>query len=1261
MKQTIRRVLTSTTDALLMAARLACGRLHNILRTDVYFGRNIAHLPLGAIVFFPFRDNTFCCGIAAIVSYKSKKSMPPRSDPAALEDMLAQIAQAGYKTCNTANNMAIDDHYLGGQSHIDSLSQAIQNLKCADRFYAIFTNSDDRRQLADLCDRLTDIITAEAQLLSECMGRIPVQTIELMTVRIEKLKDIAWCIRWEIINNVEKIKDLCPGLNQSSSPETVGVFKKINAVLNSIDRLEVRGRDSAGISLMFVLNKAEFDQFEKSVKQANVYSQIDERCTRGTLGNRGISVHHSCKAVNGEQTAVAMTYKVANEIGRLGDNILYLRQQIAHDTILQILAACSTEFDTVSAHTRWASVGAITESNCHPVDNQTVENAAKNNPIIHACLNGDIDNYQDLKRELQLGGDRIHKDITSDTKIIPLMIAKYLRQGSPIDEAFRLAVNDFEGSHAISMHTDLAPGKIFLAQKGSGQTFFVGIAPDHFIPTSEVYGFVEETAHFIKLDGETMVTGESGPTRGQIFILNQASAGGLEGINARWYDGTPLQLSEKDIKHTDITSRDIDRQGYPHYFLKEISESPDSIEKTLHNRWKVKKNGTRQYVIALDDTVIPSSLKKALTTDRIKRIFFIGQGTAGVAAMACANIMAHYMNNPSYHISALKASELSGFQLNEEDDAESLADALVIAISQSGTTTDTNRTVDMVKERGAYTLAIVNRRDSDITFKVNGVMYTSSGRDVEMSVASTKAFYSQIVAGAILGLYIAALKKRRNAEFVTAEIEQLLALPSHMREILSTKDAIKDSATKLAVTKTYWAAVGSGPNKASADEIRIKLSELCYKTISSDFVEDKKHIDLSSEPLILVCAAGTRNTVIGDIIKDTAIFKAHKATPIVIADQGENRFRPYADTVFHVPRVSEHFAPILNTLVGHIWGYYAALAINEGSRFLYGFQEEIKNTIEEYTTRGLDVYEIILEKPFREKIAEFYNKFRKKRAANQFPVAMGFDVLSDLTLLLKYLSNRLPVSDFDIDFNQKGTAENMLNTFFNCLAVGISAMARPVDAIKHQAKTVTVGTSRISERIKGILFDTLSIENLTISQLTNMNIIVLKNLQGIIEQIEGSTLYRIDGLSVLGEPSEDTTIEVIKKRGDIADVPSRAETDTRLKGTKRIIVRQGNVYIGKGRKDERSIMIIPILTTSDSGPNRIEYLLLLHVSFRQDTTLDTRIKALGGKYEHIKNIVQENSIAWQDSFLDLLEIEELFGRSAEKTADFIVSRKNGGI
>ena len=148
-------------------------------------------------------------------------------------------------------------------------------------------------------------------------------------------------------------------------------------------------------------------------------------------------------------------------------------------------------------------------------------------------------------------------------------------------------------------------------------------------------------------------------------------------------------------------------------------------------------------------------------------------------------------------------------------------------------------------------------------------------------------------------------------------------------------------------------------------------------------------------------------------------------------------------------------------------------------------------------------------------------------------------------------------------------------------------------------------------------------------------------------------------MSVLGEPAENTTIEVIRKTGGIVHLPSRVEKDNRLKGTKRIIVRQGNVYIGKGRKDERSILIIPVLTTSRNTPNRIEFLFLLHVSFKARVNLDSKIKALGGKYEHIKNIVQENSIIWQDQHLELVEIGELFGRSAEKIGEYIASQLNG--
>ena len=1223
-----------------------------LLGANIYFGKYIDRIPEGSIVFFPCRQTLFCCGIAGIVAFKNKAKARHNFNFESLEEMAGQIEASGYQSCQQTDRW--NDCYLSGSQKLDALWRRVQALKTDAQFFSVFSDEKAQNQLEGLSNHLGAIIQTETDLLAEQMGRLSAELVDLISNRIEKLKDIAWSLESDILSNTKKIRNFLAHSPEPPSLPSVNMFKKINVVLNSIDRLEVRGRDSAGISIMFIFDPPEFQKFEAALTQAGIRDQFKDRCEPDPLINGGINCQPSTQTDGKKQVAVAVTYKIALEIGSLGDNVQYLRQQIANDPVFQILATIPALFDTVAAHTRWASVGAITEANCHPVDNQATGGKTPKCGIIHTCLNGDIDNYQALKAQFEGNGDRVHSDITSDTKIIPLKIQQYFQQGHAVDEAFRLAVNDFEGSHAISMHTDLAPGKLFLAQKGSGQAIFIGIADEHYIPSSEVYGFVEETPYYLKMDGEKTIEGK----QGQIFILDQMSAGGLDGITARFYDGSPLALSDGDIKYTEITSRDIDRQNYPHYFLKEISESPDSVEKTLQNRWKIKDANNSQYAIVLDDTIIPQSLRKALIADQIKRIFFIGQGTAGVAALSCANILNYYLDNPSIQINALKASEFSGFQLNENDGGQALADTLVVAISQSGTTTDTNRTVDMVKERGAYTLAIVNRRDSDITFKVNGVMYTSSGRDIEMSVASTKAFYSQIVAGAILGLYIARLKNRRDDDFVNEETRRLLALPSHMRKVLAMGEAIKKSAQRLAVTKTYWAAVGSGPNKAAADEIRIKLSELCYKTISSDYVEDKKHIDLSSEPLIIVCAAGTRSTVIGDIIKDTAIFKAHKATPVVIVNEGEDRFAPYAADIFKVPPVQEHLAPILNTLVGHIWGYYAALAIHNGSQFLYQFHEDLQNSIDVYAKSGLDIYEIILEKPFQEKVAHFYKEFRRKKADKQFPSALGFDTTSDLTLLLKYLSGRLPVSDFELDFSQKGTATNMLNAMFKCLGDTINYLARPVDAIKHQAKTVTVGTSRIVERIEGIFFDALAAENFNVSQLTSSNIIVLKNLQDIVHDIAGSIIYRIEGLNLLGEPVDETTINVDAKRDAAKKTSSRVESDARLKGTKRIIVRQGNVYIGKGRKDDRSIVVIPILSSSPSSASIIKHLVLLHVSFKENIPLRARIKALGGKYEHIQNIVQENSITWDDQLLELIEVEELFGRSAEKVGEFIVSHVN---
>jgi glucosamine--fructose-6-phosphate aminotransferase (isomerizing) len=1228
----------------------------SVLLSKVYYGRHAAAVPSGSVIFFPCRSNFLCCGLSGIVSFKPGKTDPSELSAAlpvdALRNTLLAVESGGYPACKKSA-LSITEHYLGGDTAVLSLLKQARWLKKIHAFYSVYADPGMQQTLSDISARLQALIQTESGALGLDIGLLSADDIEVMIRRAEIVKDVYWCLKSEVLENVVRIQALIHPSNTLPSFGVFSVFKKINAILNSIDRLEVRGRDSAGISQVFILDGTEYERFQHAVEARGLSHELSARTNQEILLNRGISLRKSRQQDGEDRVSVVFTYKVAAEIGRLGDNVAFIRQQIHEDELLHLIAAIPCNSLMVFAHTRWASVGAISPANCHPVDNRTSKISFDDVGVIQAALNGDIDNYQELKAAFEADGIQVPAGITTDTKIIPLQIHKFLQSGMGVEDAFRQAVNTFKGSHAIFMTTDLAPGKLFLAQKGSGQTIFVGLAEEHYMPVSEVYGFVEDTQRFVKMDGEKVAEGPEGRTQGQIFILDQDSGGSVSEIKAMYYNGAPIALGETDVKTTQITSRDIDRQNFPHYFLKEISEAPASVEKTLVNRWRIHPD-TGLPAVVLNENVIPLEIRDAFAQESIRRIFFIGQGTAGIAAQACADILNYYLDDPGIQISAMKASELSGFKLSSPGATGNMHDVLVIAITQSGTTADTNRTVDMVRKRGARTLAIVNRRDSDITFKVQGVMYTSSGRDIEMSVASTKAFYSQIVAGALMGLFLAGLRGRRTPEFIAEELNHLLKLPLQMRQILSLQQEISESARRLAQTRTYWAVVGSGPNKSSADEIRIKLSELCYKTISSDYVEDKKHIDLSSEPLIIVCAAGTRGIVIGDVIKDTAIFKAHKSAVVVIADEGEDRFEPYADDVFHVPVVPQHLSPVVNTLVGHVWGYYAALAINEGSKLLYDFREELRRTVDRYIQDGMDVYELVLERPFREKVAEFYYLLKKNNETKGLCATMGYQAGADLSILLKYLAGRLPDSDFELDFGKKGTAQHMLSTLFHSLGEAINYMARPIDAIKHQAKTVTVGTSRMIEKIEGILFDVLAESEIAISQLTSSNILVLKNLQGIVSKIHGAILYRIDGLNVLGEITDQTTISVKKKTGSLAPLVSRVETDSRLRGTKSIIVREKNVFIGRGRTDDRNIIIIPIFSATSA--TSISSLMLLHIAFKDQTPLPVKIKALGGKHERIKNIVQETSAPWDDNYLEWVRMEDLFGQSAEKTAEYIISR-----
>ena len=547
----------------------------------------------------------------------------------------------------------------------------------------------------------------------------------------------------------------------------------------------------------------------------------------------------------------------------------------------------------------------------------------------------------------------------------------------------------------------------------------------------------------------------------------------------------------------------------------------------------------------------------------------IGQGTAAVAGQSMAAVLDELAGG-ALDVAAVTATELSGFGLRRD-----MSDTLAVAVSQSGTTTDTNRTVDLLRSRGAAVLAIVNRRSSDLTDKADGVLYTSDGRDVEMSVASTKAFYAQVAAGVLLAGAISEAAGVGTDQRRHELLSSLRELPDAMRAVLARRDAIADAARRFAPTKRYWAVVGSGANKVAAEEVRIKLSELCYKSIACDIIEDKKHIDLSSEPLILVCAAGLAGSTADDVGKEVAIFRAHKATPIVIADDGDARYP--AAAVIAVPAVDPALGFVMSAMAGHVFGYEAALAIDATARPLREAMEVIERAVGE--ERSADV---VLTR-IRREIPRFAEQYLDGLRSHRYDGHLEASTAVRLAGLLRDVQSERPVEEYQAGSGKVGSPSALVDDLVLALTRAIEELTRPVDAIKHQAKTVTVGISRSDEGVMDrALVQAVLDAGAGRDVLSYRTLKVLADLDPAVAEVTGFTRYGIDG----------DTISVVDRGGISNQVVSRVERNPALVGTKRRVASEREVLVARGRSDGRTFILVPeVKANTPTG------LTLLHVRF----------------------------------------------------------------
>ncbi len=1132
------------------------------------------------------------CGIIGVVRRRATRP-PPALPPmlTRLDAVLAAIA-AGPGSLTQLEAAARDVHDL------DAALRGVPGIR------ALLDDPSGARELDERSERATELLDAlEARL--DAGGAAPTGVeLEALNATLLSLRDPLWAIRHDRLRGARAVEELA---GSGASVAALAGFASVQTALSAIDRLEVRGRDSAGLHLLVRGHGLDLD--EPSVG-ARVAARRDPLFESGAVRTPG--------------GLLAFVYKAAAEIGELGDNTRRLRAAIRDDDLLHEALTADTADVTVLGHTRWASVGIISEANAHPLASDEL---GRDNAYVVGALNGDVDNYADL---ITADALVVPPEITTDAKVIPTLTARRRDEGDASTDAFRRAVAALDGSVAVAASLAEEPDRLFLALRGSGQALYVGLADDAFVVASEPYGLVEETATYLRLDGETPADPDRpAATRGQVVVVDGARAGTLEGLTRCAYDGTPRPVAADELQVAQITTRDVNRGAFPHYLLKEISEAPDSFRKTL--RGKVVDDANGGLHVRLDPSTLPDTLRGRLQDGTIRRVVVIGQGTAAVAgqslAFALDDVLAGRLTVQASH-----ATELSGFGLRDD-----LSDTLVIAISQSGTTTDTNRTVDLSRARGATVVSIVNRRHSDLVDKSDGVLYTSDGRDVEMSVASTKAFYAQVAAGYLLALALAA-ELGVDTPGATSLLAALRALPDAMRSIIAERHVIAGVAQRHALARRYWAVVGNGRNIVAARELRIKLSELCYKAIACDVTEDKKHIDLSSEPLILVCAAGLGGSNVDDVTKEVAIYGAHRAAPLVIASADAAPKFAHALEVLVVPSVHPALDFVLSTVAGHLFCYEAALAIDASARPLREARAAIEAAAPGAPDTLLERLAPELEGPAR--------RFVDGLRAGQYDGTMEASTATRVASLLRYAGGALPLDSYEVEHGSLGTPSTVVQDLTAALTKGIEELTRPIDAIKHQAKTVTVGISRSDETLLRVpLVGAVLAAGAPRDSLSYQVLRTLAGLDPAVEEVTGYTRYEVEG----DIAADAATIHVVDRGGVAAGITSRTDRDPRLRGTKHRVANRHEVTAVRGRADGRTLVIVP-----EVKHNETVGLTLLHVRFADALSADAMrgvLEAYQGRFGALKDAVTETEPSFDDAVLARVPVVDVLTEPVYVLAD----------
>ena len=387
----------------------------------------------------------------------------------------------------------------------------------------------------------------------------------------------------------------------------------------------------------------------------------------------------------------------------------------------------------------------------------------------------------------------------------------------PLEEAFQLAFAEFEGSMAIGLMAADRPGEFLFGQKGSGQGLFLGSTDESTAVASEMYGVVELTSNYVKAEGERIAEGE-------VFRLSSAD----EGVVQELYSSEGWGAVPRDRWQTaEITTRDINRAGYPHFFLKEISESIESVRNTIRGKFERSESNEVRFCLGAD--TLPLPLVAGLRDGKVRTVCVIGQGTA--AGGRCAGRCAPARSR----VARVAARRFGPCREGDRVLRAPIARRHVgharrrrVAVGNDHRHEPHSRPRSAARSLGAR-----HRQPSQLR---SGVQVSrrplhigrTGHRDVGgVDESVLRAERRRADSGA----------RTRQRSGIDAErpscrrpCRSSSSCRRYFEKTLEQQDRVAQLAQDFALRRRHWAVVGSGASKIAADEIRIKLSELCYKS-----------------------------------------------------------------------------------------------------------------------------------------------------------------------------------------------------------------------------------------------------------------------------------------------------------------------------------------------------------------------------------------------------------------------------------------------